>query len=364
MVSPVGRYQRAGYPRAFRQIDYFLKKICAGLASGAFRKTALAWTAGLPDRATKHSLLSVIFIDETIGVKKNLYFSQIEKYNPVKCSGGFNMKSQIAQAIQLQYEPVAILWSDEKPEGAMQFTEGKWGCVMWLAVSAAKGRTAVADRKTFGCFGGGVGLGFGNQYLNFPGGMEGFCHFLSSGNAGRPGGPEIAEKIKAFMTSESHENFLNGERYIKNPELTEKFVEALPMMDVPAAYVVFKPLSSIDPAKEKPRTILFFVNPDQLSALTVLANYARGGNENVIMPYAAGCQNIGIYPYREARSDRPRAVVGLTDLSARVYVRKQLGDGNFMTFAAPFALFEEMEHNVPGSFLERHTWLSLLPKAP
>ena len=41
----------------------------------------------------------------------------------------------------------------------MQFSEGKWGCVMWLAVSAAKGRPAVADRKTFGCVGGGVGLG-------------------------------------------------------------------------------------------------------------------------------------------------------------------------------------------------------------
>jgi len=29
---------------------------------------------------------------------------------------------------------------------------------------AAKGKAAVADIKTFGCFGGGVGLGFGNQY--------------------------------------------------------------------------------------------------------------------------------------------------------------------------------------------------------
>jgi len=222
----------------------------------------------------------------------------------------------------------------------------------------------VTDRKTFGCVGGGVGLGFGNQYVNFPGGMEGFCRFLSSGNALRPGGPELAEKIKPFMTKESHENFLQGERYIKNPELAEKFVEALPMTDVPAAYVVFQPLSSVDPATEKPQTILLFVNPDQLSALTVLANYARGDNENVIMPYAAGCQNIGIYPYREARSDRPRAVVGLTDLSARVNVRKQLRDGNFMTFAAPFALFEEMERNIPGSFLERHTWQALLPKEP
>jgi uncharacterized protein (DUF169 family) len=270
------------------------------------------------------------------------------------------MESQIAKAIQLQYQPVALLWSNEKPGGAMQFSEGKWGCVMWLAASAAKGKPAAADKKTFGCVGGGVGLGFGNQYLNFPGGEEGFCYFLSSGNAGRPGGAELAEQVKPFMTRESHENFLQGERYIKNPAGVRKFLDALPMTDVPSDYVVFKPLSDVDPTKEKPQTIIFFVNPDQLSALTVLANYGRGDDENVIMPYAAGCQTIGIYPYRESKSARPRAVVGMTDLSARDYVRKQLGGSNFMTFAVPFALFEEMEQNVPGSFLERHTWQNLL----
>ena len=270
------------------------------------------------------------------------------------------MESLIVKTIQLKYRPVALLWSNEKPQGAMQFQEGKWGCVMWLVAHAAKGKTAVADIKTFGCFGGGVGLGFGNQYKNFPGGEEGFCHFLSTGNADKVGGPELAEKIKPFMTPESHDNFLHGERYVQSPALVEKFVKALPITDIAKKYVVFQPLDTVDTKKEKPQTIIFFVNPDQLSALTVLANYGRGDNENVIIPYAAGCQTIGIYPYREAKSAKPRAVVGMTDLSARVYIRKQLGDPNLMTFAAPFALFEEMEKNVSGSFLERHAWQSLL----
>ena len=270
------------------------------------------------------------------------------------------MESAIAKAIQLKYQPVALMWSNDKPADAMQFAEGKWGCVMWLAVHAAKGKAAVADKKTFGCFGGGVGLGFGNQYKNFPGAEEGFCHFLSTGNANREGGMQIAEKIKPYMTKESYDHFLYGERNIKSPELVEEFVKALPLTEIPDQYVVFRPLSDLDPAEEKPQTIIFFVNPDQLSALTLLANYGRVDNENVIIPYAAGCQTIGIYPYQEAKSAKPRAVVGLTDLSARVYVRKQLGDSNFMTFAAPYTLFEEMEQNVPGSFLERHTWQSLL----
>ncbi|HQL01245.1 MAG TPA: DUF169 domain-containing protein [Smithellaceae bacterium] len=270
------------------------------------------------------------------------------------------MDSQVAKAVRLQYQPVAMIWSDEKPEGAMSFSPGKWGCVMWLAVSAAKGKPAAADRQTFGCIGGGVGLGFGNQYKNFPGGEEGFCYFLSCGNADRPGGRELAEQIKPFMTKESHDNFLHGERYLKDPQRVRNFVDALPIIDIPSTYVVFSPLADVDPAKEKPQAVIFFVDPDQLSALTVLANYSRGGNENVIMPYAAGCQTIGIYPYREAQSATPRAVVGLTDLSARLYVRKQLGHPHLMTFTAPFSLFEDMERNVPGSFLERHTWQALL----
>jgi uncharacterized protein (DUF169 family) len=270
------------------------------------------------------------------------------------------MESGIAKAINLKSHPVALIWSDEKPAGAMQFQENKWGCVMWLAAHAAKGKTAVADIKTFGCFGGGVGLGFGDQYKSFPGGEKGFCNFLASGNAGTKDGEELAEKVKPFMRAEAYDNFLHGERYVKTPQLVEKFLANLPIMQIPVKYVVFKPLQGIDLAKEKPQTIIFFVNPDQLSALVVLANYGREDNENVIIPYAAGCQTIGIYPYKEANAARPRAVIGLTDLSARVYIRKQLNNPNLMTFSLPFSLFEEMEQNVEGSFLERHTWQSLI----
>ena len=74
--------------------------------------------------------------------------------------------------------------------------------------------------------------------------------------------------------------------------------------------------------------------PDQLSALVILANYGREGTEHVTIPYAAGCQTIGIFAYKEARSENPRAVVGLTDISARANLRKQLGKDLF-TFTVP-----------------------------
>jgi uncharacterized protein (DUF169 family) len=269
------------------------------------------------------------------------------------------MKSRIAEALKLKHAPVALVWADEAPENAMQFKEDKWGCVMWLVSAAVKGRTAAADRKTFGCFGGGVGLGFGNQYLNFPGGEEGFCRFLSSGNVETEEGRRVAEQIQPFMREEAHDNFLHGERYVKTPDKVRGFIENLPVRDIPAAYVLFKPLDAVDREGENLRTVVFFADADQLSALVVLANYGRGDNENVTIPYAAGCQNLGIYPYQEAERERPRAVVGLTDISARLYARKQLGDG-LLTFAAPLSLFDEMEGNVEGSFLERHTWRELV----
>ena len=269
------------------------------------------------------------------------------------------MESKIADAISLNYQPVALIWSDQKPPQAMQFQEGKWGCIMWLAASAAKGKAAACDRKTFGCFGGGVGMGFGDQYVNFPGGKDCFCHFLSGGNAQWEQGRQAAEKVKPFLRKESYDNFVSGERYIKTPERVHQFIENLPITDIPAEYVIFKPLSDIDPQQETPQVIVFFADPDQLSALVVLANCDRPDNQNVIIPYAAGCQTIGIYPFQEAEAQRQRAVVGLTDLSARVSIRKMLAD-HLMTFAVPLAMFEEMENNVANSFLERPTWQALL----
>lgn len=268
------------------------------------------------------------------------------------------MESKIARSLNLKYHPVAVLWSEDRPEKAMGFKESKWGCVMWMLAAAAKGRTAAFDEKTYGCWGGGVGLGFGNQYLNFPGGMECFYHFLSTGNDNWQKGRDMAEKLASAAGKEFLEEFRHGEGFMKSPELVKKFIDSLPIMEVPKKYVVFKPLTHLDPTQEQPQVVVFLADPDQLSALVVLANYGREDNQNVIAPFAAGCQQIGIFPYQEARSERPRAVIGLTDLSARKNLKKQL-DRNVLSFAVPWRMFEEMEENVEGSFLQKETWKAL-----
>jgi uncharacterized protein (DUF169 family) len=255
------------------------------------------------------------------------------------------MKSHIAELLDLQYPPVAVHWANAKPEGALQFKQGKWGCVMFLLCNAAKGKPAAADRATFGCIGGGVGLGFGNMYTQFPGGI---AEYLSTGN------PEFCRTEFGKQVAQAMPELEEGERYCKDPDTAQNFIDGLPMVDVPEQYAVFRPLDMVEDG-ERPATIVFLANADQVSALVVLANYGRRDRETVVAPFAAGCHQIGILPLDESKKENPRAILGLTDISARKNTMGMIGH-DFLTFAVPFKMFEEMEALTAGSFLERGQW--------
>lgn len=140
------------------------------------------------------------------------------------------MNSEIASRLKLRYAPIAILFSNERPPDAMEFVENRWGCAVAMLTAAAKGKTVVFSRKTFGCLGGGVGLGLGNLYPNFPGGIH---NFLSTG---------------------AGEGYPEGEGYKKTPEFAAQFVRELPITDIEESCVVFKPLVQAE-EEEKPRIV-------------------------------------------------------------------------------------------------------------
>ena len=269
------------------------------------------------------------------------------------------MESATAAALRLRHEPVALIWTDEKPEQALQFHNAKWGCVMAMFAQAALGKTVAFDRNSYGCLGGGVGVGFGNLYLNWRGGIDCFYGFLSTGNEGKEDSDTIAEEIRKTGRKLAVERFLHGEGYVKSPEMAKRFVASLPMVDIPTRYVVFKPLRDVDIARETPVVVIFVANADQVSALVSLSNYGRGTLDNVVVRAGAGCQSIGILAYKEAELQQPRGVIGLTDTAARAYTAATLGH-DVLTFAVPYKMYQELEENVPGSFLERETWKSLI----
>jgi uncharacterized protein (DUF169 family) len=237
------------------------------------------------------------------------------------------MKCQIVEALNLNYSPVAIIFTNQKPKEGLKFEEGRWGCVVSMLNKAAMGETVIFDRKTHGCLGGGVGLGFGNTYGKFPGGIE---YFLSTGKGA---------------------GYIPGEAYKKTPEMAKCFVDNLPIVDIPFTYVVFKPLEKITPEDDPPQVISFYANTDQISALVVLANYGRESNDNVIIPFAGGCQTVCLLPYHEAQQATQRAVIGLTDISARLEVPRDI-----LSFSVPYNMFLEMEENAPSSFLTKASW--------
>ncbi|WP_371373320.1 DUF169 domain-containing protein [Sporomusa aerivorans] len=247
------------------------------------------------------------------------------------------MQSEIAQRLKLKYSPVAILFTNEKPQGALEFKEGRWGCVAAMLTAAAKGRRAVFSRTTFGCEGGGIGLGLFHQY------SEGMEYFLSTGKDG-------LTPVKGIREPEG---------FKKTPELAKAWMGSVPSIDIPEQYIVFTPLSEVDTAKEEPKVVVFYANPDQLTALIVLANYGRPGYDSVIAPFAAGCQTTCLFPWSEAAKERPRAVIGMTDVSVRPHI-----DADLLSFSVPYVMFREMEDNVPGSFLDKHEWKKIAERIP
>jgi len=229
---------------------------------------------------------------------------------------------ELQEALKLKYEPVAVCYTDERPEIAKGFPEAKWGCVASLHMAAAKGNVFAFDRKTFGCPSGGIGLGFKLPFR-----------------------PMLAE----FLSTGSPEQM--GEHYWKTPELAQAFIDQLPVTDVPEEFVVFAPLSK---APCEPRVVSVYANPDQLSALVVLASYARKTNENIIVPMGAGCHTSVLYALNECGRENPRAILGMTDITARQYVEPDL-----VSLSMPFAMYQELVGNVEGSFLGYKDWLRL-----
>jgi uncharacterized protein (DUF169 family) len=234
------------------------------------------------------------------------------------------MDSKIAEAIKMTLNPVAVVWTDELPAGAIQHTKKEWACFTSFLVKAAHGKIVAFDKETPLCNGGMTGLGFGHYDIDR---ME---HFLAKGKAG-----------------------VRGERYVKTPEYARAFLGDLPKIKVTARYVVLKPLKLVA-SDDNVKAIIFLVNADQLSALVTLANYDRPTNDNVVTNFGAGCHSTVMFPIAEGAKENPKAIIGMTDPSARKFLSKDL-----LSFSLPFSRFIELEKEAGESFLITDEWKQL-----
>ena len=196
-------------------------------------------------------------------------------------------------------------------------------CVIGALAAVFKGKSLAFDADAVGCPGGKRYLGFAEEL------MPNFEYFLSCGIPGK----------------------MEGERYKKSPEMVKEYMSKhAPAMKAPAKYIVFKRWDKLD-ADDNPDVAIFYAAPDVLAGLYTLASYDEAEQNMVIAPFGSGCASIVQYPFIESKSQHPRAVIGMFDISARPYV-----DKNVLAFSAPMSKFKRIADNMEESFLITESW--------
>lgn len=218
--------------------------------------------------------------------------------------------------------PLIFYYTDEEGHGELAKPVSGHRCFIAALSTVRKGNSLCFDSQSIGCFGGRRYLGFATKI------MPDFEYFLSCGIPGK----------------------LRGERYKKTPELVKKAMKYAPKFKAPARFIVFKRWDELEKS-DNPEVAIFFAQPDVLSGLFTLANFDEAEPNVVFAPFGAGCSTIVQYPYLEKDSRRPRAVIGLFDVSARPFV-----PANVITFSVPINKFITMVDNMQESFLITDSW--------
>jgi uncharacterized protein (DUF169 family) len=195
-------------------------------------------------------------------------------------------------------------------------------CVIAALSLVRKGRALCFDAESIGCSG-------GQQCLGFRETLEPDDKYLLS--CGIPGKVE-------------------GERYMKTPEIAAEALKLMPSFRAPAKFIVFKRWDSLNESDE-PEVVIFFACPDVLSGLFSLANFEETEPNDVFTPWGSGCSSIVTYPFLEKDSVRPRAIIGLFDVSARPFIPE-----NTLSFSISMRKFERMVRNMEESFLTTKSW--------
>jgi uncharacterized protein (DUF169 family) len=210
------------------------------------------------------------------------------------------------------YNDGSAQWA-EKPRG--------WSCTVCELAKVRSGRSLVFNAERITC-------GGGRRYLGYTDKMRaGFEYFLSCGNGKT-----------------------EGERYLRTPELVKEFMKSQRILPVSGMKLVFKRWDKLEEIDE-PDVVIFFATPDVLSGLFTLANFDQSEPNGTYTPFGSGCASIVHYPYLESLAERPRAVIGMFDPSARKCVPE-----NEITFAIPMKRFEKMISYMEESFLITDTW--------
>lgn len=230
--------------------------------------------------------------------------------------------SQFAELLKLEGKTLALRRLTQAEVSAV--TPVSEGCALRALHRAMAGETVTFLPEAIGCKGALSGMGFSDDLPPIPGG---YGYFLSYGRG---------------------EGFRPGERLKCCPEVAEEMIHLLPqkMMKGYAALQV-KPYTQ----EEAAEVALFFVTPDQLSALVNLFHYRKSTHDSVILSATSGCSSMFRVPYGELNKESPRAVVGNLDIFSRPHF-----DQNLLTFAVPGEDLSQMLEDADSCFFLTPQW--------
>jgi hypothetical protein len=219
--------------------------------------------------------------------------------------------------------PLIFFYANQQPAGSRMFkAPAGHRCLVGDLAKARAGQDIALTADTIGC-------GGGTRYLGFTADLApNFEYFLSYGIPGH----------------------MEGERYKKTPELVAEIMRKQPTFSAPAPFIIFKRWDRLKEG-DNPEVVIFFARPDVLSGIFTLVNYDEVENDGAFAPFGAGCATIVQYPYLERNSKRPRAVLGMLDVSARPCV-----PADVITIAVPMVKFLRMIDNMDESFLITDSW--------
>ena len=204
------------------------------------------------------------------------------------------------------------------PDDSMELPANKWTCMFKHIEDVAKGNKICFSRSSAGCSGAACYFGFKQP----------------NGKAGD------------FLASE--------EKFKENIAYGNEFYNQIKAKKPRKKYLI---LSKLEQIKDNIsiEVVNYWVNPLSLSGLVTLSNFDSLENNNVIVPFASGCQSMWTIPYKEKDKKHPKATIGALDPAIRQYIASDT-----ILFSLPASRFNSMAKNIKKSFASENNWLTLI----
>lgn len=261
------------------------------------------------------------------------------------------MKSNISEELNMKFPPIVLLKSDNKPENAVG-PKNKGGCAMsFVAQTIAKRKTTYFGRENITCGGVSVGFGWGSG-LPTEDAVDFQAAFLSNGLDSAVDKENYQKRLEN-MPKPSREMFTHGERIYCDFETAKTCIKNRPIYDE-GQYVIFKGLENLEEG-EIPESVIFTVNPIELTVLMQINSSFRLEGNYILTPQASSCQAIGCFTFQQTESDNPKPVLSPIDFAGRSKM-KHFIPNYYLTLSMPWELFLKLEELSETSVLKTDLW--------